>query len=751
MNQISKTRGAKVGAQYEYSGGPVRSHYARYVEREVDLTFVQEIERRRGIFICTGPRQIGKTSLVYKVQKLLSQKGFECRLIDFREVIGQPEARNTTHRGWSELLLRAIAREFSLDVSDFNQWLESNSDMSMTNLITEFFQTYLRKKINGPIVIAFDEIDVVQLYQSFTDNFFEAIRVLAQRRDELDLSFVLIGINRPEDLLKTIQRSAFNIQSKTIALRDFDSGDTKTVAAWAEGYPAASEEDRLAIAKEILTETGGQPFLSSVLFHEASSIPLTTVDEVRKHVEERVMLAKDYRWLTQHFDSPAEIILEQPFQTFRILDAYKALLDGTESTRELRPEIRAALLASGLFRIEGDDASKLLVRSPIYKAVFDNEWIELLKRKLGTRVFADEQLSFHFVGQTKRKSICLINTGGMISMEQQPDGSVGIPNELNRFFRSFAELNVVADFVAVGLLSKDSSNMNPEDWEKIADAIFARRFDFDGFVVTHGTDTLPHTASAVAFALGPGLHFPVVFVGSQVAPHVVHGDARINLMRAVSVATRKIPEVMAVVGDQIHRGVRVQKKDDFRFEGMHSPTWKPLGIISDDIDVDPQDIRDTDPRRELELQNHFSRGVFKISLYPGLHPDFLLPLLANEKLEGVIIETLGIGNVPTEGAWSLIPFIEKARERSIPVMLASQFPIQTRMTEKYRPAGAPLAAGAIAALNMSPPAAVTKFMWVLPQVKKRIEAGVIPAHHKIDAIKKMMETEYVGELPRNVG
>ncbi len=160
----------------------------------------------------------------------------------------------------------------------------------------------------------------------------------------------------------------------------------------------------------------------------------------------------------------------------------------------------------------------------------------------------------------------------------------------------------------------------------------------------------------------------------------------------------------------------------------------------------PSDLREFDKRRKLELRNRFSRGVFKIGLYPGLNPDFLMPLLDNEKLEGVIIETLGIGNVPTEGHWSLLPFIKEATERAIPVLLASQFPIQTRMTKSYQPAAAPLAAGAMAALNMAPPAAVTKFMWVLPQIKEQIDTGHLPKDRKIEEITSMMTTDYVGEL-----
>jgi L-asparaginase/Glu-tRNA(Gln) amidotransferase subunit D len=245
------------------------------------------------------------------------------------------------------------------------------------------------------------------------------------------------------------------------------------------------------------------------------------------------------------------------------------------------------------------------------------------------------------------------------------------------------------------------------------------------------------------------LSFPVVFVGSQTAPHVIHGDARINLMRACTLATRgkDIPEVVAVINDQIHRAVRVEKRDDFRFDGMHSPTFEPLGLIADQIEIKRSLIRKL-PKiiPEIVLRNEFSHNILKIGVYPGLYPDFLKTVLDDPRLEGVIIETLGIGNIPVEGKWNLVPFIEKATNNDIPVLLVSQFPIQSEMTAKYEPASAPLAAGAIGAANMAPPAAVTKFMWVLPQIRRRNLSGI----DKRDEIKKWMNLDFVGEVGSGV-
>lgn len=731
---------------YEYSGGPVRRHQSLYVERSADSLFQRAVLKERDVFIVTAPRQTGKTSLWVNCLDRLESEGFKAGLVDFRDSVGQPEEKNRTAKGWTETLLRAVARAFRIDVTELQQWLAVNPDRVTTDLIKAFFVEFLRPRLKGPVVVAFDEIDAVQLFHYFTDNFFEAIRALASDRDALDMSFVMLGLNHPKDLLKTAPQGGFNISGLHIALDDFDPDDPAIVSAWAHGYPI-SGADREAISKAGLAATGGQPFLTAKLLNMAAENNVIDPKGIAALVEKLVEEARDDRGIAFHFDSPRDIIKERPNLAFRILDVLEQARKQPVSVANLPGEVRAALVSTGLVRTRN---RAFAIKSPIYRIFFDDEWIADVRRSIGGDVATFAARRF-IVGQEnkEKKKVCIINTGGMISMELQPDGTIGPPHDLTAYFRTFPELFEIADFAAVPLVFKDSSNMNPEDWSRIAEAVYQRRNDkFSGFVVVHGTDTLPYSASAVAYALGEGLSFPVVFVGSQTAPHVIHGDARINLMRACTIATRgeELPEVVAVIDDQIHRAVRVEKRDDFRFDGMHSPTFEPLGLVADKIELKKSLIRDLPKIQEIHLRNEFSHNVLKIGVYPGLDPHFLMPVLENNTLEGVIIETLGIGNVPVEGKWSLVPLIERATYNDIPVLLVSQFPIQPELTAKYQPASAPLAAGAIGAANMSPPAAVTKFMWVLPQIKRRDLSG----RDKRDAVEKLMNTDFVGEVGQGV-
>ncbi len=208
----------------------------------------------------------------------------------------------------------------------------------------------------------------------------------------------------------------------------------------------------------------------------------------------------------------------------------------------------------------------------------------------------------------------------------------------------------------IELLNKDSTNISPLDWTTIAKAILERLDQFDGFVVAHGTDTMHFSASAVAFALGHPLSKPVVFTGSQTIPDVSHGDARINLLRAIEVACKEdLGEVVISFGDFVFRGSRAQKKDERKFDAFESPACPPLGeFIGDGIEL----FGASAPGPHLgDRHIDFARGVIQFSLIPGLEPELVLAAASHSKCQGVILQSFGAGNIPSEGQLSLGPVI----------------------------------------------------------------------------------------------
>lgn len=357
------------------------------------------------------------------------------------------------------------------------------------------------------------------------------------------------------------------------------------------------------------------------------------------------------------------------------------------------------------------------------------------------------------VSKTKNR-ICLIYTGGTIGMiqKQNRDGEMILqpaqdPGEFLHYLKVEDEIKAIADLDLVPLMNKDSTNMVPTDWTKMAMAVH-KRLDagFTGFVIAHGTDTMHFSASALAFAFGKNLHVPIVFTGAQTIPDVAHGDARVNLLRAVRTACEDVAEVVVTFGDYIFRGCRVQKKDERRFDAFESPAEFPLAYITEEIllgnNVKPRP-RD---RKPIDFKPYFADGVVQFSLIPGLKPDVLLPILEQPACLGVVLQSFGAGNVPNAGAYSFRSFIERAVELSKPVIIASQFPANSTLESHYEPGVEAVKSGALPTGNMTNAAATVKFRWTLHQVNEQIELGNLPAERKLAEIAAIMNTSYVGEV-----
>ena len=360
----------------------------------------------------------------------------------------------------------------------------------------------------------------------------------------------------------------------------------------------------------------------------------------------------------------------------------------------------------------------------------------------------------------RRPHLCLIYAGGTIGMirKRRGDEEVLVPPKINskeQFFRHLRaehEASEIADVDFVALTPKDSTNMVPSDWTCMANAINKRlKNGYDGFVIAHGTDTLHFSASALAFAFGTNLNVPIVLTGAQATPDVPHGDARVNLLRAMKVASHEnLAEVVVAFGDFVFRGCRAQKKDERRFDAFEAPAEFPLGYITEEIIISDRARRRKANAKEVEFHPNFCNGIVQISLIPGLEPDLLYPILEkNSAINGIVLQSFGAGNVPNEDAgkrFNFQAFIRRAVEQDIPVIVASQFPANSTLASYYAPGRDAVRAGAIPTGNMTNAAATVKFRWVLHQVNEQIRTGVLRKSEKLKRVSSMMNTPYVEEL-----
>jgi L-asparaginase type I len=327
-------------------------------------------------------------------------------------------------------------------------------------------------------------------------------------------------------------------------------------------------------------------------------------------------------------------------------------------------------------------------------------------------------------------------------------GTLRPPEDPKDFLKVAPELEEIATYDFEPLLNKDSTNMVPADWTTIANAVYERRnMGYAGFVVAHGTDTMHFTASALAFALGPKLDFPVVFTGAQTTPAIQHGDARINLLRAARVAKEDLAEVVISFGDYVFRGCRTQKKDEKRFDAFESPALYPIADITEKILMHPTARkRGHSGAGEIELKADFADGLLQVGLIPGLKPDLLEPVLRANVCSGIVLQSFGAGNVPDEKEYAFGDFIRSAIKQKIPVVITSQFPANSTLETHYAPGVAAIEAGAIATGNMTSAAATVKFRWVIARVRNEIAAGTTKASKYLDRISDLMTETYVLEM-----
>jgi L-asparaginase len=326
--------------------------------------------------------------------------------------------------------------------------------------------------------------------------------------------------------------------------------------------------------------------------------------------------------------------------------------------------------------------------------------------------------------------ILVLHTGGTLMMKVAGKGELR-PDAYERDLTS--ELPILAraaDVTTRILFNLDSGDMQPTHWIELARAVHgaltAERFD--GVVVVHGTDTMAYGASALALLLGP-LDRPVVFTGAQRPLVEIRTDARENLVDAVFAATLPVPEVCVAFASRVLRGARSMKRDSWALAAFDSPGCAPLVELGIDVEIAPHvrapaaAVAPFDPRLEPR--------VLAVRIFPGLDPALVIGAV-RAGVKGLVLEAYGTGNFPKLGG-SLIPALEEARERGVPVLVVSQCPRGVVDMSRYAGGAAAAAAGAISGGEMTVEAAIAKMMIGLAR------------HPSLGELRAWLERDVVGE------
>ncbi len=309
------------------------------------------------------------------------------------------------------------------------------------------------------------------------------------------------------------------------------------------------------------------------------------------------------------------------------------------------------------------------------------------------------------------KRILLIATGGTIASVQTENGlaPASTAEELLSYIpeaREFCHISVRQ------LFSLDSTNVQPEHWIRISEEIREEYSHFDGFVITHGTDTMAYSAAALSYLI-QNSEKPIILTGSQKPISAPITDARKNLMDSLRFASRDgVRGVYLVFDGKAILGTRARKIRSKSYSAFESINYPVAAFIDENRII--QYVDGEDRKGTVQFYHHLKPSVFVLKLIPGMEPEILQYI--GERYDAIIIESYGVGGIPFYNKRNFLSGLENLTKRGKIVVIATQVMLEGSDAEVYEVGyKAVNSYNVLQAYDMTVEAAAVKLMWIMGQ------------------------------------
>ena len=315
------------------------------------------------------------------------------------------------------------------------------------------------------------------------------------------------------------------------------------------------------------------------------------------------------------------------------------------------------------------------------------------------------------------KNILMIGTGGTIASEMTPSG---LTPELNstQLLSFVPRIGEMCHVDCVQLYSLDSTNIRPAHWLGVARAVRENYARYDGFVISHGTDTMAYTAAALSYLI-QGSPKPIVLTGAQKPIWFDGTDSKRNLTDAFLYACRGCGGVQIVFNGKVIVGTRARKTCSKSFQAFSSVNYPDLAVVQDEHLL--QYMRCACYPSPV-FYDALDDKVGLLKLIPGT-PAAVLEFML-DRFDGLVIESFGVGGLPEyEGDASYFDIIHRGIARGKLVVMTTQVPNEGSNLAVYHVGGRLKSAlRLLEAYDMTTEAAVAKLMWIMGQTRDFDEA-----------------------------